>query len=30
MAVDRSVNAPYTQPDAISKTVYDAGSDDVL
>ena len=30
MAVDRSVNAPYTQADAITKAVYYAGSDAVL
>ena len=30
MAIDRSVNAPATSPDLITKTVYYAGSDAVL
>ena len=29
MAIDRSVNAPATCPDLITKTVYYAGSDEV-
>ena len=29
MAIDRSVNAPYTEADAITKTVYYMGTDEV-